>query len=334
MNFLRTDITRIKGLTGLLAAAAATLSLVLLASCTHKELSDGVISTVRVRVSFDWQLAPDAAPLGMAVFFYNADTGDVRRFDMPGTKGGFVDLPMGNWHAMSFNNDTEGVMFAGQDAYHEHYIYTRDGNILEPALGNGLPVPPRAGDTEEEPVVITPDMMWGHAFTDHNVSLAKGETEHNVGFTPEELMCHYDFEIRNVDGLAHVEKMCAAISGMSGGMKVHSGELDATAVTLPLSADKLDGTTIGGKFLTFGHHGANAKSHKMTLYVWMDDGRKLAYGTESSARFDVTDQVDNAPDPRNVHIVIDGLDLPVAMEDGMFRPSADDWQTEHHDIEI
>ena len=71
----------------------------------------------------------------------------------------------------------------------------------------------------------------------------------------------------------------------------------------------------------------------MTFYVIMDDGGMYCY--KDSENLDVTTQIHNAPDKRNVHIIIDGLNLPqpVEYEEG-FKPSVDDWTKEEHDIII
>lgn len=59
----------------------------------------------------------------------------------------------------------------------------------------------------------------------------------------------------------------------------------------------------------------------MRIYVQLPDGKKVYY------TFDVTDQVRHASDPRNVHIVLDGLTLPKPLANGSgFRPTVDDWQ--------
>lgn len=59
----------------------------------------------------------------------------------------------------------------------------------------------------------------------------------------------------------------------------------------------------------------------------MTDGTKWYY------TFDVTQQVDEAPDRRHVHLVIDGLSLPEPIgEDSGFRPDVDGWTEENHDI--
>lgn len=72
----------------------------------------------------------------------------------------------------------------------------------------------------------------------------------------------------------------------------------------------------------------------MVLYVWMDDGKIYCYGLGEN-RFDLTEQVHTAPDPRNVFLVIDGLGLPRPISNGSgFGPSVDDWQEEHHDLEM
>lgn len=44
--------------------------------------------------------------------------------------------------------------------------------------------------------------------------------------------------------------------------------------------------------------------HKISVYIALKNKKGNVY------TFDVTDQVNNAPDPRNVHIVITGLELP------------------------
>ena len=71
----------------------------------------------------------------------------------------------------------------------------------------------------------------------------------------------------------------------------------------------------------------------MLLYVWMDDGSKYCYGTESG-RFNVTDQVHSASDRKHVHIIIDGLDLPQPIGGDNIDPSVDDWQEVNEDIHM
>jgi len=158
--------------------------------------------------------------------------------------------------------------------------------------------------------------------------------EQVITLTPQELVCTYTFEIRNVSNLKHVSQLCASLSGMAGGLTFSTNELYTECVTLPFEAKSDGESTITGSFYTFGHHELNLRSHHLTLYVIMDDGQKYVYGT-TGQHFNVTNQVHTAQDKRHVHIVVDGLDLPQPItDDGGMKPTVDDWQEINEDILI
>ena len=142
---------------GLMIVALATI----LASCTHKELCYHHPHQARIKVEYNWQNAPDANPLGMCVFFYPVDGGNVRRADFKGTTGGYIELTTGKYNVITFNNDTEGVMFGNQGSFENHSAYTREGDLFEPVLGSAANSAPRAKGEEDQRVTITPDMLWG-----------------------------------------------------------------------------------------------------------------------------------------------------------------------------
>ncbi len=320
-----------------------------LLSCTHKELCIHHPHEVTLRVEFNWQNAPDANPQGMCVFFYPVDGGDPRRMDFKGTQGGNIQLNVGKYHVLTYNNDTEAILFAN-GSFEKHRAYTREGNILEPVLGSSAGVP-RASGTDEEKVVITPDMLWGCTSLDVEITDAgicytcipynENETqqqveseEYVITLYPHELMCHYSYEIRNVENLDKATQMCASLSGMAGGMTLASEELFTNCVTLPLEANiERDSCRITGEFFTFGHHTQNTAPHKMLLYVWMKNGDKLYFG-EGSEKFNVTEQIHNAPNKRRVHIIIDGLDLPVSIDgnDSDWELTVDDFEEVFEDV--
>lgn len=325
---------------------------VLFASCEHKDLCYQHPHVKTVRVEFDWQDAPDANPEGMCVYFYPATGGSGVRYDFKGMTGGTVELRTGRYRVMCYNNDTESVLFHDTDDFDAHGGYTREGNVLEPIYGNGANYAPRAEGTEDERVVITPDMMWGCTateveITDEGISYVcipfseKDEwdgrpavsTEQVITLYPHELICTYTYEVRNVKNLKHATQMCGSLSGMAPSMLFGSEALGTECVTIPFEAHSDGVSTITGRFYTFGHHEDNAEPHRMTFYVVMDDGQKYAYGTDASDRFNVTGQVHTAPDPKHVHIIIDGLDLPQPIENGNgFDVSVDDWAVVEEDI--
>lgn len=318
----------------------------LLVGCNHKDLCYHHPHSANVRVEFDWINAPEANPEGMSVWFYSKTYGNVQRFDFAGREGGMVELLVGEYEVLCFNNDTEAVLFRGSNAYNQHEAYTREGDILESIYGNGSrSEAPRAEDTENQAVVISPDELWGSGvtnvvITDYGLSYTcapydgavEQETitseEYVITLYPEERFCIYTYEIRNIINLEHAVQMCGTISGMSNSAYIASGDLGRELVIVPFGAN-IGQNDVTGRFLTFGHHEENVEPHKFVLYVWMEDGSKWYY------TFDVTDQVHSAPNKRRVHIVIDNLELPTPVGgDEGFDVAVDDWVNENVDIQM
>lgn len=328
----------------------------LFASCDHKELCYHHDHRVTLRLAFDWRDAPEAAPQGMVVWFYpmSGTKGDVLRVDYPGRGGGEIKVAPGKYRVITYNNDTELSRIGGSDDFYTHYMFTREGSILEPALGsrsarsdNQLPQP--AG-TEEQRVVVSPDEVWGCNALDVEVTeqgvsylcfpLEEKEdwlglppivTEHVITLYPHELICHYSYEVRNVRNLESVTNMCGVLTGMAPTLRFHDESLGTECVSIPLPAYRADATTIRGEFLTFGQNAANEAPHRFGLYVWLLGGKTLFFGKDEK-NFDVTDQVHAAPDPHRVHFIIDRLDLPTTVSDDGWKPSFDDWKEEYKDI--
>lgn len=339
----------IKNLLLLLCVQSAMLALV---GCHHKELCLHHPHEVILKVEFDWRNSPDANPQGMCAFFYPVDGGSPRRFDFKGTKGGEIEITVGQYNVIFYNNDTEAILFGNTNKFEKHQAYTRDGGLFEPIYGSAAAPGPRSEGAKDERVVITPEMLWGGTsteveitdsgikytcipFTDKDNPKTVENKEYVITLYPDDLMCLYSYEIRNVNNIKHATQMCASITGMAAGLTFSNGELFKESVTHPLMArmDKANGT-ITGEFFTFGHHLANADPHKMLLYVWMDSGEKYYFG-EGDTNFDVTSQVHNAANPKRVHLIIDGLDLPKPIQNGNgFRPTVDDWKEEYYDISM
>ena len=84
-----------------------------------------------------------------------------KRFDFTGTEGGDVEVGVGKYVVLCYNNDTEAVEFYNTGDFRSHGVYTREGSVLEPIYGNAANYAPRATGSEEQRVVICPEMMWG-----------------------------------------------------------------------------------------------------------------------------------------------------------------------------
>lgn len=325
--------------TALCALAATALA----SSCEHKELCYDHPHTATLTLQFDWRNAPDADPEGMCVFFYPLDDGgSVARYDFSGTEGGSLTVPTGRYRVIAYNNDTEAVLISGADHFSTHMAYTREGSALEPVYGSTASYTPKAGATDER-TVICPDMMWTATATDVEIG-EDGVTytcapvqdgaagtftseERVITLYPAEIVCTYTYEIRHVENLQYVTQMCGTLAGMAPSVLLGTEELGTECVTVPFSATAEGDSTIVGRFYTFGHHEDNADPHTFVLYVWFTTGAKYYY------TFDVSTQVNTAPDRRHVHIIIDNLPLPEPIGgDSGFDVNVDGWQKVEEDI--
>lgn len=306
-------------------------AIALLASCRTDELCTEHPHGASVTVAYDWSHAPAAQPEGMRLWLYplNITEGVTELRDITGTEGGEISgLLEGRYHIISHNNDTESIVYTGRENHGAHRATTRDTDILEPMSRAGEVSSSGIRGEEDERVAATPEPMWLATATD--VTIRDGGT---VTLSPAHLHCRYTYEFVDVGPLHGVSMVSASISGMSAGILLSDGSHTGEVCTHPLEAEiDYDDGRIHGEFWTFGYAAGSGAPHRMGLYVIMNDGQKFKY-TEG-AYLDVTDQIGNAADPREVHIVIRGLELPAPVSTGGFDPTVSDWEEEHRDIGI
>jgi hypothetical protein len=297
-----------------------------LASCDHKELCYDHPHSRQVRVKFDWQLAPDAFPAGMVLYFYDVNSQkQVQRFDLSGREGGEIDLLPGRYHVLFYNNDTEFTLFRGTASFEEHQAYTASETINR-VFSRSESEYPRPRAVADEDVAYNSDMIWGCTALDVDVENQAGTME--LTFAPHELVAIYSYEIRNIVNVSSLESYAGLLSGMANSITLANESTRSDLTSVPFMSDWVEGDTLTGEFYTFGVTDDTTVPHILTLYVWMRDGQKAYYN------FDVTQQVVEAQNPMRVHLVIDGLELPQPSDEGSFSPGVNDWQTEYVDIDM
>lgn len=292
-----------------IATGLFTVELMIFFGCHHKDLCYEDSHEIPISLRFDWEEVPEASPSGMTVYFYpesGIQTGRYYCFHFKGKEGGRISLPEGRYIAVCYNNDSETVWGYEVELSHTHRLLTRNAGLLEPVLGNataGASVPRPAG-TEDEDIVLIPEMMYGCSRHDIAVDVDTRE----ITLYPHELVCHYSFEVRNVKGLENVVSLSGVLTGMSPSLYLSDEKQSEECVTLPVEAFKSDNTTICGEFLTFGHNPEIDCQHKFGLYLWLKDGTILFISDEGE-KYDVTEQLHKASNPRRVHFVIDGMEI-------------------------
>lgn len=311
-----TTITRLL----LLAALAMSAS-----SCRHKDLYMlDEPSTQHIVVQFDWRNAPDANPESMAMYLYDSDYLNPRRYIFNNRFGGETKVTFGTHHALCLNADNTNWAHLGYTENHRTFqISTLDADRLS---GQGLQASalPRAKSAESERMACTPLMAWGSSTSDINI-IPKNGTD-TIKFYPDELVCHYTVDIYDVDNLDGVNSTSidAGLSGMAEGMNVARNIGTDNTVTMAFTLSTVSNqNALHGEFLTFGECENTHANHFLTIYTILVDGSKWCY------TYDVTGQITNAPDPRHVHIVVRGLPLPQPPPGGggaALKPDVNDWQ--------
>lgn len=165
---------------------------------------------------------------------------------------------------------------------------------------------PRTGD---EPLRIAPTRFWGTGLS--AISLLNTEELQTVRMHPEELVCKYTVDIMDVQNLGNVEaKFDASLSTMAEG--VYPGTNKATDESVSyyfvLNANQTN-NRLTATFYTFGVPSGAEQTHNLMLYFLLKDGSGKAYN------IDVTKQVNEASNPRDVRIVLHGLVLPENVDD-------------------
>lgn len=288
------------------------------AACEHKELCYDHRHDVELEVVFDWQNDPDADPATMDLYLIPENGGSASRYQFPNRNGGRITVPLGRYHAFGINSDSETNVLRGKESWNTFEVYTVDASLLS-ALGVRAEEPPRAEGTEDERVAYTPDRLW--TADRQTLAMTDPERSYKITLYPDNRLCNYTVTIRNAENLKHIRGLSGSLSSLAGGLMVADASLTEERVTMSFGAQSDGESTVTAAFHTLGHCPTLPNPHKLVIYAVLADNSKWYY------TYDVTDQIHNAPDPRNVAIVLDGLPLPKPIVNGGgFQPDVNDWE--------
>ena len=317
------------------ALALATLFL-LTEGCTHKDLNEDAHTTIadNVEVIFDWSKTPAKEAKTMVLYLYS-DEREMMDYRFNNPDGGVIRTYAGKHTAVCHSNDDPyGHHLRNTQSHDGLEIFTDETAVL---VGQGISTRgiPRAKGTEDEPLRDTPSMIYGSHNRD--VNLRVSALPQKLELYPEELICRYSVEFVDVENLKNADvRIDATISSLAGGF--FPGRMtttsEAVSHTFTLNAD-LEHNSLNADFYTFGLPQGEERSHKLCLYI------ALKNRTGGFYNFDVTDQVNKAPDPRNVKIKVYGLKLPEIPDDplppqgeGGVSIDLDSWETYHYDLKV
>lgn len=279
------------------AFIAVLLLAVMLAfmSCDdHKHVVCPGGKLMTVSVVFSWANAPEADPAGMTLYFFPTDQrSKLWRFDIAGREGGQIELPTGNYRMLAFNNDLPGVRIDGTDSF------------------DGI----RAAAVEIAGERVRPTgMLYGAVISGVEVTpcgvtyITEQGKQKSCPFgimrcAPDSLSTCYKAIFRNVKGLERVRSAKVTLCGIAGTLYLANGKSDVPEVATSFGLEFVAGSSLSGQTTGFGLPPGDAEV-SLSLSVTRVDGSSL------SKKFDVTSQVLNCLTPKNVTIIIEGIEIP------------------------
>lgn len=297
------------------------------ASCVHKDLCYTHPHTQDVKVEFVWDKVADANPEWMNVILFSEDGYGSHMYQLAGRDGGYIKLQPGRYKAIAYNGDTETIHYYGTESFEDFYLTTRYTKVLASSFKVKADAP-KAPDTEDQDALIEPERIYSNNVVDIEI-VSNPVGEQKIVFYLDESTMDIEVTILNAVNLKYTLGQSGSLSGLSSGVYLGRNEVANDNTIFPFDVEKTDETTLHGKFVSFGHCPINKKEHVLTLYVTLGDGQGYMF------TWDVTDQMENAPDQKHIKIVLDGVPIPKPIVNGSgFHPDIDDWFNEEIEIHM
>ncbi len=298
---------------------------------------DDITSELTVRN--EWDMSPDANPDGMSFVFFDPKEDYPWRFDFANKYGGSVDIPCGNYGVITYNNDLKSIITVNEYNYSSFTMITPPSGLYN---GLGAVAGEILGETtfNDEPVRKFPDKIWcdavQHLQFDPTRTIWTTDSGKEVSMSPPELIMHPQQQtatitvtVLHVSNIVSIKRMCAWLSGLPGELRPASISTESNHVTHPFSIYKDGDNRLVGTLNSFGSADNITSTNTLCLKFWLKDG------SEKQCEFNVTDDIKASPDPFNIHIIIDKIDLPLVEGDqdgGGFDVSVDGWPTIEIDL--
>lgn len=335
-------------------------------ACEYKELCYDHQHWMEVQIQFDWrdtvsrsQFSPilEKQGFGMTVLFYDEENpyAEPIRYDLSGRNGGTVRLTAGTYRAIAYNYDTETILYRGA-TLPTLEAYTRWSSIEEGTqlTRSGMP---RAVGTEQEPVILEPDMLWcctSEPFTIAMTNPTDGTASGNglkkpIILRPQTRVHEVNIAVHNVPNLQYTGQFGGALSGLASSVWMETGELSNATGTQAFTCQVVDDTTLEMHFRIFGHcpnrSEGDLNAHQLTIYAILADGSKWFYTQDVTEQMhDITKNPEMYINPEhpdmiiinyNINIDIDGLPVPKPIVNGSgFQPTIDGWQGEEIEVKM
>lgn len=283
------------------------LTIILVTSCRRNEVVDLERIDAEVRVTVMWEngLVPEGVS-GMMVYFYPLDSRNLKwRFSVDASGESKITIPCGRYEVIAVNSDVSGVAYGDADRM-EAFSAILNKRLTPPSgIRSDAPFmqPPgivyRAKATEVE---VTPCGIRYRTESGEMEGCTKDCRYSLLRLYPEDVMCRYRVVVHRDKGWSEIKSVSASLSGMAESLLLSGVKCGERSVTLPFTmSEAIEEPGMEGGFLTFGC--VRTERMILNLYITYVTGKRCLYST------DVTNQVLNSEDLRNVYIYIKDLNL-------------------------
>lgn len=310
------------------------LILLFSASCEHKELCYGHSHKQPVYLIFNWQNISNI-PSAMRVCFYpinNRHRTEPYIFDISrvsASENTKIFIEEGKYKVVSFNIDTENILYRQESSFSEFEVYTQRRKLLLNSQEHN-----RKMNIKKDSLIDTPDWMC-RAFLE-KVHIKKEEKNATkIILTPRPAVAKLSYEIRGIKNLGKVKSVIGTFSGVVGSLFMGTGLFPSSPSTVYFNGE-IDNGKVNGSFLVFGLHSKAFKSEDnvLTFYFRTDAGI-------SSVSFNVGDLIVIEEGEKQytvkINLIIEKeieLLFPILPAGGGLIVGAEEWEADYIDINM
>lgn len=284
----------------LYAVRPALAALTILATGCQKDVTCPGNVTRKVNIRFMWEESVQTLPDGMNLYFFPAgEHENIWTFNIPSPTEGTVELPTGIYNVICYNSDTRGIDFTETHSFHSFSATTL--------------YPEQSGQPSTVPTALIPDMLYGaiterlrvtecgieYLTPDHTVKTCG---EYLLRIWPQQMVSRYNVILKNVENLSAAKSIKGRICGMASGCNISSGQPLPPASKMEFQMEASSENEAYGSFLNFGAYPDVAQT--LVISFSLSDGTSVEFSG------DVSDQIANSYDPKNIDIIINGLKVP------------------------
>ena len=308
-----------------------TLAALLLCSCQYKDLCYDHNHWIYANTTYDWSHV--AAPKPMRAMYYNLSDSEVEPiiYDFI-SNGGLARLTGATYQAISYNNDTETILYRNGSSINTLEAYTRQSSLEEGTrLSFTRGSMPHFTAKEPEIVILEPDTLYSATSEPFQTELADTVDIH---FQSKTRYHEVTITIHNVPNLQYTGNFGGALSGLASSVNMSTGIVSEDCVTEAFECRVVDATTLQMNFRIFGHcpHQDEGVTniHLLTIYAVLADGQKWYFTQDISEQMHLTSQKD---ENYHIYVELDGLPVPKPIVNGSgFQPTIDGWQGVNIDV--